>query len=246
MAIPFICQYCGLTFWSLVSLEAHINKVHAEPAELPYHNTLEWEAETAKEFASNECKVLTGLEKVTWDINLGELKQKIEEAIPKAIYREFYVGKSMKHGYVFRHVGISDVKVDFSYRRVSRQFRDYTMVRKYMKAHISATIDFDSDKPIAESPIAPVVIILLKIVCATIAGIILGYFVIQRLFDWLESMTTTKYSSHTVKYDEEGIIIEETWEEGEEPSIIGIAGVGSILIILLIIVAFFMFGRKKK
>lgn len=232
-----------IDFFDLAFVNAHWGKIITLVkviGDLLYHNTLEWEAETTKEFASNEYKVLTGLEKPSWDINLGELKQKIIEAIPEAVNREFKK-EGIKKGYVFTDVGISNVKVDFTYRTSSRQFRDYTMKRQYLKAYITATIDFDSDKLIAESPI----VISFSTICYAIALIILGYFVIQRLFDWLTSMTTKSYKIHTIKYDAEGNIIEETWEEGEEPSPIGIAGVGSILIILLIIVAFFMFGRRK-
>lgn len=209
--------------------------------ELTYRNTIEWEAETTNEFASKECKTLGATCEPTWDVNIDEVRQKIIEAIPEAIRQELKT-RAEKEGYVFRDVGITNVEVDFTYRTARRQFRDYTMIRKYAKANIRATITFDSDKPIAESPIA----ISFSAIIAIIAGIILTAFAIHKLFEWLKSMTTKKYTVHTIKYDEYGNIIEETWEEGEEPSIIGIAGVGSIVIILAVILFVFMFLRGRK
>ena len=209
-----------------------------------YHHRIKWEAETTKEYASNEYKVLTGLEKPSWGVNLGELKEKIAEAIPEAVNKELQ-NRAMKEGYYFTDVAVTIIKIDFSFRTTSRQFRDYTMKRQYLKAHILAHIHFDSVKPIAESPIAPAILLILKWVITAIVIGVVAYFAIEALRRWLTSMTTTKYERHTIKYDEEGNIIEETWEEGEEPSLLGIAGVGSILIILVVIVLFFFLGSRK-
>lgn len=111
---------------------------------------------------------------------------------------------------------------------------------------VDVIAEFESNKPVAGSPIAPIILaFLIKLASLVITGIVVYYVstaAIQAVGDWLQSMTTSR---RTVKvYDEAGNLIEEIIDENPSPPGMGIAGV--VAVIFLIIILFWFFGGPKR
>lgn len=205
--------------------------------------------ETAKEYPSKWCRTVDPISRPctpSFDVDLDDLERVVKQVAYHRTVAVFH-GEFAKKGIDVTILDY-DIQTDISLRTESKQFRDYSQFRHWATLKATVTIDFSSERSdLLASPIDPVTgAILIKIVEILVGALVtavIAIFVIEALKKWLQSMTTVQYHKIT-KYDEEGNIISvEEW--GTEPSLIGIAGVGSIFIILVVILLFFMIGRRK-
>ena len=116
----------------------------------------------------------------------------------------------------------------------------------YAVYHYRATLRIATTEPLSSSPLDPLTIALIaKVILAIITAImwiIIAYFAIQAIKDWLISMTTT--TTRIVTYDPETGKIIETWTT--QPSLGGIlaVGVGAGIAILCAAFAYSLLRKK--
>lgn len=108
--------------------------------------------------------------------------------------------------------------------------------RLYAKYKVSIT----TTTPIESSPLDPVtwaiIIKVLSVVLGFVAKIVIAYFVIKAIENWLISMTTVR-----TRITLPDGTIEDKWT----PYLPSLAGVGIIAIIILLILLFWFIGRPK-
>lgn len=117
----------------------------------------------------------------------------------------------------------------------------------WVRVAVDVDVTFTSPRDdLAGSPIAPIlvaaIIAVVKIITVAVVVYYVATFAIDRLTNWAESMTTKTSKVKRTTYDEDGNIIETTEYEDVEPAPFGIAGVGTILLVGLLLVLVFMFG----
>jgi hypothetical protein len=121
----------------------------------------------------------------------------------------------------------------------SRQYRDWTINKWHHYLKVSADVKFQTDKPLSSSPIAPIVAAILIEIAKWIIIALVAAFAILMLKEWLESMTTKKTTITRI----DPTTGQPYTEEITEPSLFGIAGLGGIVILLLLA---YMFMRRKE
>jgi hypothetical protein len=112
----------------------------------------------------------------------------------------------------------------------------YTVWHHYLK--ISADVKFQSDKPLSSSPITPIVAVILIEIAKWIIIALVAAFAVYKLTEWLQSMTTKK----TIITRIDPSTGQPITEEVTEPSLFGVAGLGGIVVLLLLV---YMFMREK-
>lgn len=197
---------------------------------MSYHEIWDWDAETRKEIASSECRTLAATCEPRFDFDVEELLDRTRVAIIIKS-QEGLEEKARQQGFIFSIVKITP-RVKFVKRYTRRQYRDWTIRRAYGKLKMGATVEFISNKPIAGSPIAPAVLLVIKWIIEAIILIIVAWFIIEAIKSWLKSMTTTK-STVTEKGHYPDCTTYERTEETEKPAISGMLVLGLFLLLAL-------------
>jgi len=215
-----------------------------------YINTWNLEIETIKEYPSHPCYSPTGTCNPSWDFSFQELKEQGIRAIVEKVNQGLGM-EAQKEG-----LQISNIKIQpeawITTRRTRRPHgRFQEEVRDYAKLHLKAVVTFESSQPIqveGES-LTLVAMKILKWIIEAVIMIVVAWFIVESIKSWLMSMTVKKSEVVTVveEYDEEGNLIKRTTTTstttGADP--LGIAGVGGIAVILVVVVLFFLVGFKK-
>ncbi len=187
-----------------------------------------WRAETTRE--------LTDLILMGGSTNRSQLLAEAKtEFYNKAL--ESLTIKASEQGF---NLTILDVVVDGGYivRQAPSPAPPHEPIDIY-KMWLSINAKFESDVPLADSPINPVFInTVLLPVLKYILVFLVGLYAIQQIAYVLKSMTTR---THTIEFfDESGNLIRR--ETITNPDIGGIAGLGTIGIILIIILLIWLVG----
>ena len=122
------------------------------------------------------------------------------------------------HGYTVTVNKITPtVKVE--QRRETKQYRDYTIITIYSRIRIDCDVEFETDKPLAESPLPAWLFVLLLALTDKLPAIIIATFVGLGFYVAITTlMNSFKVSSSTVTteyYDEEGNLIKRVTEHIE-------------------------------
>jgi hypothetical protein len=119
------------------------------------------------------------------------------------------------HGYQVT-VNKIDPIVHVEQRWETREYRDYTVTTIYSKITIDCNVEFETDKPLVESPIPVWLLVLLLalidklpvILIATLVG--LGIYV--GVTAWMSSFVVSQSTVTTEYYDEQGHLIKKITE----------------------------------
>ena len=138
--------------------------------------------------------------------NIQEIVDECKYAAIAYITNEL-ISNITAHGYVVTVNKIIPI-VNIEQRRESRQYRDYTVITIYSKLSVDCNVEFETDKPLVESPIPAWLLVLLlaivdnlpAIIIATIVG--LGIYV--GVTAWMNSLRISESTVTTEYYDEEG------------------------------------------
>lgn len=134
-----------------------------------------------------------------------------------------------------------DVHVEGHYN-ITRSIVSTWGIENFYEIIIDVRVEFDTDKPLSESPIDPTWVGLFYAVIKAVIAAIVIYFIAVQIKEWLESMTTT---THSIEYyDEAGNLIGR--ESLQTPHIPGIGGVGLILFGLVMLGLFWFAGMPKR
>lgn len=152
--------------------------------------------------------------------------------------------KASEQGKTISNVSVLNVVSGYTkrtqYTRINHEYKLTAMYKLWVKSEVG----FDSDWEIFASPLDPATAALIstvvKAVVGAIVSILIAYFAITRIIEWLESMTTSK--TIVEEYDAAGNLIRR--ELISEPSLMGVAII--ILLFLLAFLAFSMVGGKVK
>lgn len=201
---------------------------------MSYSYEWEWECKTeqpqVRESPFTDEEVLDIYDRVTYTLILKHTSD--------------FVNEMRNKGYNITIVRIEPY-VKLSWTWEDKVIIPFILTKRYYYYWLSygATVKFTSDKPLEGSPIAPIVVSVLafviKIVIAALAISLVLYFAKEVI----ESSKTTK--SVVRKYDPQtGKLVEEDITETTPTFFTGIAGIG--LIILLIILAMAFARREEK
>jgi len=210
-----------------------------------YTNKFKFTAKTSKEYESNVCRTMTGSCIPDWDVSLDEIKNTAINHLPTAV-ADAIADLAREQGFSYTNISITNVHAEYSFRTSRRQFRDWTEIKQFAKLELGCTVQYDSDQPIHN----PLIATIIKYVIGAIVGIIIAYFAIEAVKQWLISMTTTTSEWSSWEWVENPETGEWEWKQTSEgktvtPDIPGIAGVGAIGIVLVVVVLLFLgLGRK--
>jgi hypothetical protein len=150
---------------------------------------------------------------------------------------EAFVKEFAEQGINVKVLSVSpDVSVETE--ETCSQYRDWTVCTFKHWLHVKAAVTFETDKPLAESPISELVAAVLVKIAQFIIAALVAAFAIYMLSEWLESMTT---KTSTITYVKDGQTVTETVTE---PSVFGIAGLGGIIILGVVLYA--LLTRRKE
>lgn len=198
---------------------------------------------TNSEYASNPCRSITGSCEPSWNPDLEEIKahitshayQHAQEALQKWANEE---------GFTF-DLSVAQVEnVELTFRTSTRQYKDYTEIRKYAQARITVYVEFYADRNLAKSPLAITAQYLL-----VLAIFFMGMYTIKEVFEWINNMTTKheEWEVYEHEDDPDSPNYCSTWlvEKGErtEPAPLGMMIVLGFLALLMVL---FMFVRGKR
>jgi len=192
----------------------------------------EWECRTedyqVREAPFSDEEVLDIYEKVKYTLIIKHLQD--------------FVNKMRENGYNIQIVEI-DPFVKLSWTWEDKFFVFYTKRYYYYWLSYGARVKFRSDKPLEGSPIAPIVLSVLVFVIRVVIAALAIALVLYFAKEVIESSKTKK--SIVRKYDVETGKVTEEQITTEEPTLFtGLAGLG--LIILLIILALIFARREEK
>jgi hypothetical protein len=164
------------------------------------------------------------------------------------------VNNMSAHGYVCT-VNTVLPRISVSQRQETRQYRDYTEITIYSTLTVDCDVEFQTDKPLAESPLPVWVVVLLFYIAGKLPAIILAvcvglgiYYGIQLFVSSLvvrESTTTTEY------YNEEGNLIKRVVETQKGPDTTFLTylfwfGMAAMVVLLVWFVGKPMLMRRKQ
>jgi len=185
---------------------------------------------------------------------IGQVVDNCKYATIAYITREL-IDNITAHGY---RVTINKITptVKIEQREETREYRDYTIITIYTHIRINCDVEFETDKPLAESPLPAWLFVLLLaltdklpvIIIATLVGLGLyvGITTFMSSFKIQESTITTEY------YDESGNLIKKVVEHIEGTpfwdigSLLLIALFGISMLLLIWFVGVPILTRKKK
>jgi len=152
----------------------------------------------------------------------------IEAAIGK------FVTECINGGYT---VAVSNYTPE-AYNEKIKEWQDQYYWYQVFQAKTKLTVDFECDKEIMASPIAPLIIAAIAVAIAAI-GIGIG----AGAFFALQNLTTTKKTIR--KFDEEGnLISEEIIEEPPLGTLVSIIIIAVVLMVLIFGISSFRIGKK--
>ena len=193
----------------------------------------EWEAKTeqyqVRETPFSDEEVLDLYEKVKYTLIIKHL--------------EDFVNKMREEGYNIQIVEI-DPYVKLSWTWEDKWFLFYTKRYYYYWLSYGARVKFSSDKPLEKSPIAPIVASVLAFVIKAVIAALCISIILYFAKEVIESSKTTK--SVVRKYDPQtGKVVEEDITETTPTIFSGIAGLGLIILLIILATAFARREEKK-
>ena len=117
------------------------------------------------------------------------------------------------------------------------------VTQTFYKVWVRADVSFDCDKELMGSPLDPVTIYILTKVISAIMWIIIAWFAITAIIEWLKSMTTKKTTVTKIDPVTGLPIVEETVEPSPLGIVSTIGSMGLLLIAGVLLVGFA--GRKR-
>jgi hypothetical protein len=193
---------------------------------MSYNYDWEWTGYTNLNFSELAMSSMGGV-----DAAKVSLEAQFMSELPSQTVSEFG-----KQGYVVSNVTVKSLTVDLE------EFSVWNPIQgRYVyawKLHVSHTVNFDSDKPIMESPLAPAIIAILYKIMEFIIIALAIYFVVQAVADVLKSMVTETH--HIIYYDASGNPTQEEWITNPSPT-----GITTLILMMFLVIILFMFMGKK-
>ena len=119
------------------------------------------------------------------------------------------------HGYAVTVNKITPI-VNIEQRWETRQYRDYTVVTIYSKLSIDCLVEFETDKPLVESPIPVWLLTVLLAIIDKLPAILLatlvGLGIYVGITTWMNSLVISESTVTTEYYDEQGRLTKKVTE----------------------------------
>lgn len=203
---------------------------------MAYDNVWSWEGKTRKSSDTTARSLTEPIDRFPFDdvirtaktVILSECTQKLEEEMAK-------IGITATVTKIEPEAWIETQLYD------SRQYRDYTIDYWHHWLHMKAKVYFTTDKPLSESPIAPIVLAGLVTVLKYLILVIAAGAVIYGIAKVFIESFFTSYEEVLI-YDEEGNLIEHHKKRTPEWS----QGIWIIAAIALVLFFIFVIGRHKR
>jgi hypothetical protein len=177
--------------------------------------------------------------------NIDEVCTQVETSSYQAVYQGL-TEKAKEQGLTLAVSAITP-KATYTSRQVPRNSPYPPPFLTMYKVSVTVDVDFISDKPLMGSPIAAALLLVIQWIIQAIVVIIIAYFVIQAIKDWLVSMVTT--TSTVTEYNSQGQPVKT--ETTTQPTLGGwIAPVLALIAVLggggLVVLYFSKKPRSKK
>lgn len=123
-----------------------------------------------------------------------------------------------------------------------------TRVQPYYKLWAKIKVTFTSDRPLMGSPLDPITVAIIAKIITALVTIVIAYFAIQAINNWMNSITTnhsviTKVTQST--NPDGSTTTTTTTEDTTTPNLGSLAlGSGLIILVVVIVLAFMFFGGK--
>lgn len=200
-----------------------------------YKGKLVFSAETQKTIDSRTLDSVGGKTKVENQI-ISEFKENMASE---------FVKKCLEQNVVVYSVNVSSIEADWILDH-KEYVRQLSLTIFYYRIKIYGELTFEVSKPLTQSPmVATWVLWVISEVIKAIIMVLIGYFVVQAIKDWLVSMTTTE----TIVYqlDENGNVVEVT--RTKEPSMFGVSSTLVAFVVVAVVGLYLLFrflGRKRR
>ena len=182
--------------------------------------------------------------------NLNEIVEESKYSAIAYITKEL-VDRFAEKGYT---VTVNSVypTVRIEQRTEYQQFRDYTKITKYSTLIVDCDVEFETDKPLAESPLPAWVLVLCLAIIdklpAIIVGVIVGLGIYVAVNTWVNSMFVEESILEVEYYDEEGNLTKRETTTERTPATEGFLWSMIVPVVIVIVAAFvfikFMGGKK--
>jgi len=186
--------------------------------------------------------------------NIESLKEKIKNATVQSVY-DGLTQKAQEQGLSINVVNVN-VEVTHTEETIIVPPAIYGIPMKAYRVQVNINADFESDRELIGSPIAPALIIIIKWVIDAIVLIVIAYFTIeaikQAIEEFVKSLTTqtstiTKTTTTTKHNDDctTTTTTTQTTESTTKPSWEGILTVGVVAIVMLVVVFILWRWRRR-
>lgn len=187
--------------------------------------------------------------KISWmtsyPISIQEINREFgsEQAFKDWIISETTPFVSQKITEAFMSEGIPIVVLDWKYNYVYLH-----PMGDLRTLEINIDCSFESDEILATNPITAIMIVAIGL---AIALVVAAITVPPVFFDWLKAMTTSTITTETLEWGQNPITGEWGWQKKTtstytDPNVGGIAGLGAILIVIVIVGLIFFMGLPKR
>lgn len=144
------------------------------------------------------------------------VETKIDEIVPAckiAVITEVtqqLIDQFQEKGYIVTvHSVYPTVRVETRWE--TRQFRDYEVITLYHTLYIDVDVQFETDKPLAESPVAAWVLVILGMILNKLPAIILATIVGLGIYVGIQTWANSFFVNESIieieYYDEEGNLV---------------------------------------